>query len=83
LNQLMRVNDHLIVWAVAQPIRVEQVEEILARWRMEIGLDPMLAIFADTKIVETGDRILFQFSGDITPTMVAEFQRWWEEVTRA
>lgn len=82
MNQLLRLNDKAVIWAFDRNIHTAAAESMYAKWKEalgEAGADIRLLILPETQIVETGDgSILFQFSGSITPTMVAEFQRWWE-----
>ena len=44
--------------------------------------DVPLIIVNDCRIVQNeGEPILFEFTGGITETFVAEFQRWWKEAS--
>lgn len=82
MNQLMRVSDTLVIWAVARAMRFEEYEAIMHRWRDTVGDDIRLAVFPETTIVDRGESgLLFEFTGDVTPTFAAEFRRWWEGAT--
>jgi hypothetical protein len=84
VNQLFKLTDHVVVWAVERPMRVEQFEQIQQRWSEMVGDDPKLAVFPETRVVlnEQGQPLMFEFTGDVTPTFVAEFKRWWEEAVK-
>ena len=81
MNQIMRVGRG-VLFAVEQSIRPEQIEHIGQLWRDVLPNIPMI-VLSETRIVETpGDGpLMFEFTGSISPTMVAEFQRWWEGLT--
>lgn len=60
----------------------EQMRAFQAAWADRIPDVPCFVV-GPAQIVQRGEITLFEFTGDISPTLVAEFQRWWEGVTRA
>lgn len=83
MNQLLRLNDRVVVWALERSMPRGQFVELQRVWKERIGESPRLAIFPETRIVinDEGKPLMFEFTGDVTPTFVAEFLRWWEEAT--
>jgi len=80
MNQIMRVGDGVIL-AIDREVRPDEFEHIGKSWREAF---PGIRVFVagNTQIIEQGDGgILFEFTGDVTPTFVAEFKRWWESLT--
>lgn len=73
-----------IVIAMEQRISSSQVQAIMEMWREKFGPEIPFILVPEAQIVLKGDEpILFEFTGStITPTFVAEFQRWWEEANR-
>lgn len=80
MNQIMRVGKGVIV-AMAADVRQEQVLRITDMWRNALPEVPLF-IVPEARIIEReGDPLVFEFTGSVTPTFVAEFQRWWKEVS--
>lgn len=79
MNQVMRVNDHLVVWAVGHPIQPHQMKEWIDRWQAMFGPDPKIAIFADTQIVERRGTLVFEFMGDVSKETFEMLREWWKK----
>lgn len=78
-NQLMRLNDHLIAYAIEQKVPLDAVEAMHQRWKEMIGDEVRLVIFPETRLVASDGKVVFEFTGDITPEVVEAFRRWWRE----
>ena len=81
MNQIMPVGKGIVI-AIEHPLRADQLQHFMEAWQERMGDIPAF-IIGEAQIVTKGEHTLFEFTGnDITPTFVAEFQRWWEEVSR-
>lgn len=80
MNQIMQVGRG-IVMAIDGPVSRDQIEVIGRKWG-EMMPDVPAFFVPNAQIIERGETTVFQFTGNVSPTMVAEFQRWWEEVNR-
>jgi len=83
MNQIMRVGNGVIM-AWEKPLRQDMYQHIADEWRHVMGGIPLF-IVPEARIVEAeGDRpMIFEFTGDVTPTFIAEFKLWWENLTSA
>ena len=79
MNQIMAVGKGVVI-AVERKLEYDQFDRLSAAWRERFPDIPSFFIGEAQIIVRDNQPILFQFTGDVTPTMVAEFRRWWEEV---
>lgn len=77
--QIMPVGNGIVI-AVEHQLKMDEHQRFIEAWREKFpGIPAFLA--SEARIVLQGDQpILFEFTGDVTPTVVAEFQRWWKEV---
>ena len=78
MNQILPVKGGVLV-AIEQAIPREVSEHFMEAWRERLPDVPMF-IIGEAQIVQLEGDLLFQFTGDVTDTFVAEFQRWWEAV---
>lgn len=70
-----------VVVAINEQVSLEVFERFVAAWRERLP-DVKSIIVNDARIIEREEITLFSFTGDVSPTMVAEFQLWWQEVNR-
>lgn len=84
MNQIMPVGKGVLFVVGDEKVRPEVFEALKARWDEHFPDVPCFVVGPAT-IVQRGDNelMLFEFTGDVSPTMVAEFQRWWEEVNNS
>jgi hypothetical protein len=80
MNQIMPVGTGVVI-ALGEGVRPDQLQYIREAWREHFPDVPVFVV-GPAEIVLREDRsILFEFTGtNLTPTFVAEFQRWWEGV---
>lgn len=80
MNQIMPVGKGVLI-AIERAIRPEEFERIKDLWEREFPDVPVFVVGDAQIILRDGQPILFEFTGTgLTPTFVAEFQRWWEGV---
>jgi hypothetical protein len=72
-----------VVLAVPMLITSDRYEAMRTAWEERMPDVPMVVV-SPARIVTLpgGAQLLFEFTGDVTPTLVAEFRRWWEEVSQ-
>jgi hypothetical protein len=84
MNQIMPVGDGVLI-AIEKKVDIGLFRVLQATWEARFPTVPCL-IVSEAQIVQMPNDagILFEFTGhDISPTFIAEFQRWWEEVNGA
>jgi hypothetical protein len=80
MNQIMPVGKGILI-AIDGRLTAEQRHRFREEWGERMpGIPAFVVDYA--QIVREGEISLFQFTGDVSPTMVAEFQLWWEGVNR-
>jgi hypothetical protein len=79
MNQIMPIGKGVII-AIDQNASRGQIAALGDMWSDKMPDVPAIFI-SDAQIVQRGEITLFEFTGNISPTMVAEFQLWWEGVT--
>ena len=77
MNQIIPVGKGILL--CSPDITAARADELRDRWREVFPDVRMLVVNAQMVEMPNGPTI-FQFTGDVTPTVVAEFQRWWKEV---
>jgi hypothetical protein len=79
MNQIMPIGKGVVI-AIEGPVPRERLDALGHMWHDRMPDVP--AIFVpDAQIVQRGKTTVFEFTGSVTPTFVAEFQRWWEGVS--
>lgn len=79
MNQIMLVGKGVLV-ATENRMTADSQRHFTEMWREQMPGIPMIVI-SEAQFVLEGEIGLFEFTGDVSPTMVAEFQLWWEEVS--
>jgi hypothetical protein len=80
MNQIMPIGKGLVI-AIERAMKMDQHQAFMELWREKFPDIPVFLANEAQIIQREGQPILFEFTGDnITPTFVAEFQRWWETV---
>ena len=79
MNQIIPVGKGILF--AAGEITASRAEELRERWVRVFPDVPMLVVNAQL-VERLGGPTVFEFTGDVTPTVVAEFQRWWAEVNQ-
>ena len=79
MNQIMPVGKGILI-AVEDRMTSTMHDNFTRKWQQIMPDVPVILINA--QFVLEGDIGLFQFTGDVSATVIAEFQRWWEEVNR-
>lgn len=81
MNQIMRVGKG-VVFAFDRSLRMDEVDRMSHFWKEKMPDVPAFFV-PEAQIVDRGEITMFEFTGDVTPTMIAEFQLWWKEANRA
>lgn len=79
--QIMPVGKGVLLAITDAKVRPEVYQYLSEKWNDYFPDVSGFVIGPAQIVVRDGQPILFEFTGEITPTVVAEFQRWWEEVT--
>lgn len=82
MNQILRVGKGIII-ATERQMTAEAAYLLREIWHENLP-DVPLVIVPESRVIEGGDDrpMMFEFTGDVTPTVIAEFRRWWEELAR-
>lgn len=80
MNQIIPVGRGILV-ATDMPLRHDTYEAFAAAWRDKLPDVPMALIQGQIVLIPGNEIATFEFTGDVSPTVVAEFQRWWAEVS--
>lgn len=78
MNQIMRIGKGVVI-AVEAKMRQEDFVRWREVWKSEFPDVPLIVV-PEARIVERDEITVFEFTGSVTPTFVAEFNRWWKEV---
>ena len=70
-----------VVIACEERVSPATLEHFHDKWKKQMPGVPAILVSEARIVVRDNVPILFEFTGsDITPTFVAEFQKWWEGV---
>ena len=81
MNQIIPVGKGILI-ATDQPVSRAGHEHMTSVWRGIFPDIPMVLIEGRIALLPNTGLAMFEFTGEVSPTVVAEFQRWWEEVNR-
>jgi len=78
MNQLMRVGRG-VVFAIDHRVSPQECYQLGEQWRRVLPDVPMIVVPEARVVIGEGEApLLFEFTGDVTPTFIAEFKLWWE-----
>lgn len=78
MNQIMPVGRGVLL-ACDRALRRDEQERLRMTWDDAFPEIPMFCISECQIVLRDGGAILFQFTGDVSKTVISEFQRWWED----
>lgn len=82
MTQIIPVGKGILI-AHGERVSLDQYQAMVEKWRETFPDVPMLLVQGELKLLPEGELpAVFEFTGEVTPTVVAEFQRWWKEVNR-
>ena len=79
MNQIIPIGKGILI-ATDHEVDYATYQNFADNWRERVPDVPMILIQGKVTTLPGTDISVFEFTGDVSPTVVAEFQRWWEVV---